>query len=335
MTDDHNSAYSPTPFLTAFFVTTRPVSELRFDWIVNGISGLLRDFERAIPADVRRYPTTIAPLLPGQWGGKRVRFSVEKLGAIMTSLMSGIYDTVDIEFSFGSLVVHVGPNESTFKLLLSSDIPLGRIDILQEKVVDFVLEGAIQGRAEGGYVNFDNDADPYTGFIIPDPSHDPHRSQRVFGYYWLSLLSPLQVKLLAGTGRLIENAPVYKICELESGYVALQLSESIGNHSDAQLMDLREFLSPLLKPGKIMPGPRYGRVFETVDREPFLLVHPDLVPEDTSETFADKIQYDFDHTTGIATITWPDGQTFERPFLSPTSTGEPRPNFTIIEEGSD
>ena len=100
-------------------------------------------------------------------------------------------------------------------------------------------------------------------------------------------------------------------------------------------MDLREFLSPLLKPGKIMPGPRYGRVFETVDREPFLLVHPDLVPEDTSETFADKIQYDFDHTTGIATITWPDGQTFERPFLSPTSTGEPRPNFTIIEEGSD
>jgi hypothetical protein len=328
MTYENNAAYSPAPFLTAFFNTHQPVSELGFDWVVNGISGLLRDFEHAVPADVRRYPTKIEPIQPGQSSGKQVRFSIEKLAAILASLTDGVYDMVDVEFSFGSLAIHVSSDESTFRLLLSSDVPMESLEALQEKIIDFVLGGVIQFSAHGGYITFDSDSDPYRRYIIPDASHDPNRSQRVFGYYWLSLLSPLQVKLLASAGRPIKNAPVYRIRELESGYVALQLSESIGNYSDAQLMDLREFLSPLLKPGKIMPGPRYGRVFETVDREPFPLVHPDLVPDDTSETFADKIQYEFDHATGMATITWPDGQTFVRPFGDnrPKLAGEARPS---------
>ena len=326
MTEDSDAVYAPLPFLTAFFVTHRPVTELRFDWV--GMPGLLRDFERIVPADFRRSPTKILLVEPGQWRGKRARFSVEKLAANLASLTDGVYDMLDVEFSFGSLDIHVSAEKSTLRLLLSSDLPMDSLETLQEKIVDFVLEGAVDVGAEGGYVNFDNDADPYTGFIIPDPSHDPHRSQRVFGYYWLSLLSPLQVELLAGAGRPIENAPVYRVRELENGYLALQLSESIGSYSDTQLMDLREFLTPLLKPGKIMPGPRYGRVFETVGCEPYPLKHPNLVPDDTSETFADKTRYEFDHTTGIATITWPDGQTFARPFAdnSPKSSGDSSPN---------
>jgi hypothetical protein len=244
------------------FESYADASTFDMGWLEDGLARLV---ERATPGT----EVVIEAAERGTFGSKKFAFVPGRLDHVWLGMRNGKYDLITIYAGDGWGTIHRASEDRHGHYIAgsfgeSSDIGLAHVDaVVQELAIELFLAGAEAWSAATGYMNFDHDSDPYGRHVRTEFEGHPTMGGRVFGYYWLTLLSPAHIAGLEANGRSVATAPVFRVRALPSGGVVLQLSESILAYSDEQLLALREFLLPLLCPGTVFEPPPLGlRVFE-------------------------------------------------------------------------
>ncbi|MFC5532248.1 hypothetical protein ACFPQ4_22770 [Cohnella yongneupensis] len=111
-----------------------------------------------------------------------------------------------------------------------------------------------------GYITFETAAAYIVGGTLFENYHRintnlaPGYTKYVSGYHWMNFLNSNQISQLGGHEWICNNAPC-KVIPIDPHGLILQLSDNVNNYSDNQLLELREFLSPLFHPGVGKSGP--------------------------------------------------------------------------------
>jgi hypothetical protein len=250
---------SPT---VQIFSYTAP-GEMSFEWFSRAV------FELAEVAALLGDPGKIELTLEApDWSWKRRKFNQKNLDIGLARLTDGTLDRVSVSSALFSARTFLHGELFEERLPSHFDFFAKPDARFQDPLVRALLEGTAATSACTAFLTVDEAIDAYSYAILPPGGldHFPGFLNYVHGYYWYTVLSPSHIARLAERGRHIEDAPVFRVDELVGDRVGLQLSELMLDYSDEQLLALREFLDPLLRPGRLSPAPRYGRTFETHDR---------------------------------------------------------------------
>jgi hypothetical protein len=266
-TNGDDPSWRPSPSLKVIVSTYADVSRMSFGWIEQAVPGLVSRANELAPSlsDMELYLGT------PDWKSKTRRYNDKNLMAGLEGLASGDLDmlTVSTHAFAMTAFVHSEPIEkrlvSTFEFWIG-DAAMPHAAEFQTPLVNLVMEGAAEVDACTAYVNIDCEGDPYRDAIICQGEMYPGFLRYVYGYYWFTVLSASHLDVLTEHGRIIGDAPVFKVHEIDGDRVGLQLAESMLDYSDDQLRALRTFLDPLLRPGPLAGYTPRGRTFETEDR---------------------------------------------------------------------
>jgi hypothetical protein len=261
--EDDDSLDEPHRFVAMDISTYADPSTMSFDWLLRVIPDLLAT-SVAVGVGRRQSLGFGTP----DWGSKQRRYTEKNLLLGVDGLRNGTLDLLDLDADPVQMMtlLHSGPIEkrvaSTVRFWLKPH------EHHQETLLRAIKAGATEVDACTAYITVDEEHNPYECAILSPASTIiyPGLCRYVHGYYWYTVLSPSHLKVLATTGRRIDDAPVFQIDDLGAGRTGLQLSQSMLEYSDQQLLALRAFLDPLLRPGHLNPNPVRGRTFETEDR---------------------------------------------------------------------
>jgi hypothetical protein len=139
---------------------------------------------------------------------------------------------------------------------------------LQDRLVDVMKAAAVTCNGSYGHITFDRTMHAYedaVGRSFVKGTTECREWAR--GYYWGNFLSRVHIERVGGIDRVLKEAPCYLVEDLSGGrgeLVYLQLTPSVVDFSDEELRALRDFLAPVLPPGRPnyhYRGPRI-RAFE-------------------------------------------------------------------------
>lgn len=141
------------------------------------------------------------------------------------------------------------------RLLVKGD----QLQELQDRLVEVMKSAAMRCDGSYGHMTFDRTMHAYedaVGRSFVEGARECREWAR--GYYWGNFLSRVHIERLGGIDRVLKEAPCHLVEDLSGGrgeLVYLQLTPSVVDFSDEELRALRDFLAPVLPPGR--PNYRY------------------------------------------------------------------------------
>lgn len=142
-------------------------------------------------------------------------------------------------------------NLSLSERLFDNNIP----QHIQDEFVELFKKAVIALDGDTGFITYDSTSvgtpmiTPYEDYWAIHPHRPPGFSKRLRGYFWLNYLSSQHILILGGIEEILSKAP----CDVKESIVQhdqlgvfLQLTDNISDYSDDQLLELLEFLWPLL-----------------------------------------------------------------------------------------
>jgi hypothetical protein len=261
--DDDDSTDEPFRFVTMNVTSFADPHRMSLDWLQHAVTELM-EVAAGLGKDLHPELFFGTP----DWRWKPRKYNEKNLAAGIEGLRDGTLDSLDVTTDVFQMETFLdsGPLE---KRVPSSIHFSSRLHAeAQEPLVRAIKAGSVAADACTAYITVDEEADPYRRVIITEPRNEiyPGFLRYVHGYYWYTVVSPSHIKVLAEHNRRVDDAPVFSIDHIDGGRIGLQLSESLVEYSDEQLLALREFLDPLLRPGVLDGNPHRNRTFETQDR---------------------------------------------------------------------
>jgi hypothetical protein len=261
--EDDDSLDEPYRFVAMDISTYADHSTMSFDWLLRLIPDLL-----ATSVTLGVHPRPSLGFGTPDWGSKQRKYTEKNLLLGVDGLRSGTLDLLDLDAGSFQMAALLGSEPLEKRVVSRLKFWLKPYEPLQETLLRAIKAGATEVDACTAYITVDEEHNPYECTILSPASTImyPGLCRYVHGYYWYTALSRSHVDVLATRGRRIDDAPVFQIDDLGEGRIGLQLSESMLDYSDEQLLALRAFIDPLLRPGRLNPNPVRGRTFETEDR---------------------------------------------------------------------
>jgi hypothetical protein len=261
--DDDGSLDEPYRFVVMNISTYSDPGKMFFDWMLRLIPDLMAT---SVASGVDRRPSL--GFGTPDWGSKQRRYSEKNLLLGVEGLRSGTLDLLDLDVGSFQMATLLGSEPLEKRVVSTLEFWLKPYEPLQAPLLRAIKAGATEVDACTAYITVDEENDPYRRAVLSPASTIiyPGLCRYVHGYYWYTVLSRSHLDVLATRGRRIDEAPVFQIDDLGAGRIGLQHLESMLEYSDEQLLALRAFLDPLLRPGRLDPNPVRGRTFETEDR---------------------------------------------------------------------
>jgi hypothetical protein len=144
------------------------------------------------------------------------------------------------------------------------------LGVSPEEWCRFAKAASVKLRAAYGYMTLDHagpDATPYENrWHIDWYEGAASSASKVRGYYWGNILSEAHIDRLGGMNEISTSAPCFLVEDLTVDgrkLAYLQLTSSLDEFSDGQLLKLREYLGPLLPSG--LPARYFGSPLRVLD----------------------------------------------------------------------
>ncbi|MFC4812921.1 hypothetical protein [Paenibacillus sp. GCM10023250] len=148
-------------------------------------------------------------------------------------------------------VFTLGLSERLFNYQIPPNVQTVLLNIFKEAIQ--LLNGVT------GYISYDTTT---AGTLTPSQLENyyaldlittPRYTERLRGYFWMTYLTERHLEQLGGVDYVIKNSPCFHVEPIKTDShrgLILQLSPDINDYSDAQLLQLRTFLVPVLNFGK-------------------------------------------------------------------------------------